>query len=215
MTERILFIATIINALAAAGSAWFAYMTVRTSERTLDEQQRIREFERADRGYEQQIAAPVREYLGVLSTEWYGMLQQGLAELDALIARQAGKNELAAFVRKLTFSLRETWRRASFNLMIGADAWNRALTRELEDARDDLDDAVARILNEHVARSLPGRPSIQHSLALAVRNHSVSVLECIARHGPQRDEAAGSPHPSGGAARVRDPGASPARRVQR
>jgi hypothetical protein len=215
MTEAVLFFAAVINALAAAGSAWFAFKTVRTTERTLDEQQRIREFERYDRRYEQQIAAPVREYLAALSTEWYGMLQQGLTELDALIARQASKAEQAVFVRRLTFSLRETWRRASFNLLIGAEAWNRPLSRELENARDELDDTVARILNEQVARSVPGRPSVQHSVVLAIRNHSVSVLDCVAKHAPRLEDASGPLASAGDSTRLVHAGAAPTRRVQR
>jgi hypothetical protein len=245
VTETILFVASVINALAAAGSALFAYKTVRVSERTLNEQHRIREierneqerireierneqerirqaerneqqrmgrFEREDRRYEQQISGPMQEYLAMLSSEWYGMLQQGLIELDTLIARRANQVETAAFVRQLTFSLRETWRRASFKLVIMAEANHRSLSRELEKARDELDDAVARILNEHTARALPGRPNVQHSLRLAIEKHSVFVLGRIAEHAPRLEEPRAA---SGDFTRGLGTGTAPARRVQK
>jgi hypothetical protein len=224
LTEFILFATSVINAVAAAVSAWFAFKTVRLSKQTQNEQQKIREIEwseqqknrqleRADRGYEQQIAGPAQEYLAVLSTEWYGMLQQGLIGLDALIARKASKVETAAFSRDLTFSLRETWRRASFKLVIRAELNNRSLSRELEKARDALDEAVAKILNEHSARAWPGRSNV--SLGLLVKNHSVLVLECIAKYAPQGEDGSRSPTDVDVATRRLGPGTAAAQRVQK
>jgi hypothetical protein len=210
VTEIILLIATAINALAAAGSAWFAFKTVRISERMLDDQQKIREFERKERKYEQLIVAPMRAYLSTLSTEWYEMLQDGLSELDKLVVKEVSRVELAAHLRRLTFSLRETWRYASFDLLSGADAWNRALSRELESARDELDADVARILNEHVARLLPGRP-IQHSLALAIRKHAMTVLDAAAKYIPDGEALVG--FVQSGRTRVVRRGATPDKRM--
>lgn len=178
-------IASIISALAAAASVWFAYKTVITSERTLDEQQRIRAFERSEQQYDQQITLPVREYLTALSTTWYDVFQDGLTKLDALIANKASNTEQAAFVQGLTFSLRETWRRASFNLMVGAESWDRSLLWELDRARDTLEEKVSEILNARMSKSLLGRNTVQRSLAVTIRGHSVSVLECIAKHAPK------------------------------
>lgn len=215
------FIISGVNAVAAAVSAWFAFKTVKLSKEVQNEQQKIRDterneqqkvrqLERADRWYEQQIAGPAQEYLAVLSTEWYATLQQGLAGLDALIARKAGRVETAAFSRNLTFSLRETWRRASFKLVVRAELDNLPLSRDLEKARDALDSEVARILNERSAPTPPGRSTT--SLGLLVKNHSVSVLESIAKYAPQWEDEGGAPADADAPIRRLGPATAAARR---
>lgn len=185
MTELVLFVATVLNAAAASFSAWYAFKTVKTGERTLEEQHKVRDRERLEKRYEQQIEVPMREYLNVLSTEWYVMLQNGLQELDAHVARRASPAETAAFVGNLTFSLRETWRRASFNLLIGSEKWNRSLVRELEEARDELEEKVSEILN---AQSAPRRRFLRHSLGNIVYKHSLSVMDRIDKYGPEAQD---------------------------
>jgi hypothetical protein len=208
MTELVLFVATVLNAAAASFSAWYAFKTVKTGERTLEEQRKVRESERLEKRYEQQIEAPLREYLNVLSTEWYVMLQSGLQELDAHVARRASPAETAAFVNNLTFSLRETWRRASFGLLIGSEKWNRSLVRELGKARDELDEKVSEVLN---AQSAPRRRVLRHSLGNIVYKHSLSVLDRVAKYGPESQPVSPQLAPTKGSVHLLGPGGAPTR----
>lgn len=183
MIEAVVVIATVINAVAAGGSAWFAAQTVKAAR----EQRQFQELERQERSYERCIEVPLRAYLTALSTEWYAVLEQGLSEIDTLMANRASTVAIALYSRPLTFSLRVIRRRAIFNLFTGIGMWNPAFKPKLTIVHDDLERRLAKILAEHVSKSVPARLRMHDSINVAIQEHSDLTMDMFAKYAPGRD----------------------------
>jgi hypothetical protein len=209
----ILLLATVVNALAAAlstGMVLYSWKVTRADLREQQrvqaaereaakvarlEQERVQAIEREAARFEKLIASRLGGYLDSLSTDWYRAVEQGVSNLDELVKNRADRHEIRTYVRSLTFSLREIWRRASFNLIAGAESWSEALVRELERAHEELEDEINRALLEHASQERIGRgpPS---TIFTALRKHSVDVLGSIKRHTPDPDASVRHPAPA-------------------
>lgn len=187
MGEALVLAATLVSAFAAACSVYVSVLAARISRDAQLDQQRSRLLQYERERYQKYVGDPAYAYLTGLMAEWYPVLHQGLADLDALVQAQAPGMRVNPLIADLTFALRQRWRLVSSTLMTGAEVLNPALLRQLEAAHEELEDEINDLLEQHRSVRTSLRVRGNRVVLAALEKHRAAVLRATLVCSPETD----------------------------